>query len=210
MIEAADPDPIRRNRKAISALFPYAARQEREGRHEMLEVILQIARASTQSGFIWHRIGPLATTLLDEEGPVSPKRAMVLALPHIPWQKLTNREYLIKLWAVAASAVPYTDDIGQSVVDTLLQITYYLGSLSPHIPIGMWSWLNKRPSLYPANWEPHHFLLHYLLQDPELPASVIADCLLIVAIDLGCDVPESNVRTPDKRYAHLPNFVLPT
>ena len=47
------------------------------------------------------------------------------------------------------------------------------------------------------------FPLHCLLRDPEPPASVIADCLLIVAIDLGCDVPEGDVRNLDKRYACL-------
>ena len=45
------------------------------------------------------------------------------------------------------------------------------------------------------------FSLHYLLRDPELPMSVIADCLLIVAIDLGCDVLENDVRNLDKRCA---------
>ena len=47
------------------------------------------------------------------------------------------------------------------------------------------------------------FSLHYLLRDPEVPASVIADCLLIVAIDLGCDVPVGDIRNLDKRYACL-------
>ena len=44
------------------------------------------------------------------------------------------------------------------------------------------------------------FSLHNLLWNPELPVSVIADCLLIVAIDLGCNVPRSVVRNLDKRY----------
>ena len=43
------------------------------------------------------------------------------------------------------------------------------------------------------------FSLHCLLRDPEPPTSVIADCLLVVAIDLGCDVPESDTRNLDKR-----------
>ena len=50
-------------------------------------------------------------------------------------------------------------------------------------------------------------LPHYLLQDPELPASAIADCLSIVAIDLGCIVSESEVKSPDKRYARLPDWM---
>ena len=155
MVEAADPDLIRSKRKAISTLFPYAVHREQEGRHEMFDVILHLAKVSTQSGFMWHRIGPLATALLDEESPVSSKRAMVLALPHVPWRTLTNSGHLIQLWAVAASAVPYTDDIGRSVVETLLEIAS-LDSTSPHIPVGMWSWLNKGSFLHLARHQRTH------------------------------------------------------
>jgi len=35
------------------------------------------------------------------------------------------------------------------------------------------------------------FALHYISQDPLPPPSVITDCLLIIAIDLGCDVQEN-------------------
>jgi len=55
------------------------------------------------------------------------------------------------------------------------------------------------------------FSLHSLLWDPEPPASVISDCLMIVATDLGCDVLESEIRNLDKRYtcfAH-PYTLLP-
>jgi len=48
-----------------------------------------------------------------------------------------------------------------------------------------------------------HFSLHSLLWRPEPSASVIASCLMIVAIDLGCDVSESYIRNPDKRYVFL-------
>ena len=47
------------------------------------------------------------------------------------------------------------------------------------------------------------FSLHSLLWNPEPPVSVIADCLMVVAIDLGCDMLESDIRNPDKRYASL-------
>jgi len=47
------------------------------------------------------------------------------------------------------------------------------------------------------------FSLHSMLLDPEPPTSVIADCLMIIAIDLGCDVSESDIRNLDKRYAWL-------
>jgi hypothetical protein len=57
-------------------------------------------------------------------------------------------EHWVQQWAAAASAVPYTDEIGQSVADTLLHIASNT-SLQPHIPIDMWSWLRKSPSLPP-------------------------------------------------------------
>jgi hypothetical protein len=53
------------------------------------------------------------------------------------------------MWAAAASAVPYTDETGQSVADTLLHIAFN-DSLQPHMPIDMWSWLRKSPSLPPV------------------------------------------------------------
>ena len=47
------------------------------------------------------------------------------------------------------------------------------------------------------------FSLHSLLRDPEPPVSVITDCLKVVAIDLGCDLSEDDVRNPDERYESL-------
>ena len=44
------------------------------------------------------------------------------------------------------------------------------------------------------------FALHYLSKDPLPPPSITADCLLIIAIYLGCDVPKTMVL--GERYAH--------
>jgi hypothetical protein len=86
---------------------------------------------------------------LNEESPVSIKQAFILMSPHLPWVwKMGGHEDWVQQWAAAASAVPYTDEIGQSVVDTLLHIASNT-SLQPHIPIDMWSWLRKSPSLPP-------------------------------------------------------------
>ena len=98
---------------------------------------------------MWESIIPLVVKLLDEENPLSLKRAAILVSPHVPWWKFANLKHLIQLLTGAASAVPCTDEISQSVVDTLLQIASN-GSLRPHIPADMWSWLNKRPSLPPV------------------------------------------------------------
>ena len=47
------------------------------------------------------------------------------------------------------------------------------------------------------------FSFHCLLRDPEPPVSVITDCLLIVAIDLGCDISDRDIRNLDKRHVGL-------
>ena len=100
---------------------------------------------------MWRRVEPFVITLLSEESHVSPKRAVILTSPHLPWVEFTSGERLTKLWAGAAPAVPYTDEVGQTVVDTLLQIASD-DTLRPHIPDGMWSWLNKPRSLPPVCW----------------------------------------------------------
>ena len=47
------------------------------------------------------------------------------------------------------------------------------------------------------------FSLHSLLWNSRPPASVISNCLMIIAIDLGCDISEGDVMNPDKRFAFL-------
>ena len=44
------------------------------------------------------------------------------------------------------------------------------------------------------------YVFHLLSQDPLPPTSVVADCLSIIAMDLGCVVPTTT--TSDERYAH--------
>jgi len=149
MTEAADLDSIRSRRKALTALFPCAVWRERDGQHEMLEASLHVAKASDLMGYMWYHIEPFVSTLLHEDSHGSLKLAAILASPHLPWDQFTNSEKSIHLWAAAVSAVPYTNHIGQSVIDTLLRIAYE-PLLQPHIPVGVWSWLNKRPSLSPV------------------------------------------------------------
>ena len=45
------------------------------------------------------------------------------------------------------------------------------------------------------------FAFHSLSQDPLPPTSVVVDCLLIIAIDLGCRV--SNATILDEKYVHI-------
>lgn len=97
-------------------------------------------------GSTWHRSEPLITVLLEKKSPISVKRVAILASPYLPWEGSKFDKSLIQLLAAAASVVPYTDEIGRSMVCTLLRIAF---DGSPHIPTFLWSWLNKRPPLPP-------------------------------------------------------------
>ena len=148
MAEAYDRRPLQFKRKAISALLPFTVRLERDGHPEMLDTILHAARASRMLEFMWGRVGQYAERLLSEASP----RAIILVSSHIPWGRPTHggdRRDLVQRWAAAVSEVSYTEELGQSVVDTLLQIASQ-EELLPHIPADIWSWLSKRPSLPPT------------------------------------------------------------
>ena len=145
MITAEDTQPLRTGRKAITALFPYAVWQDRDGHHEMLAIFLRAARASNYTGFVWHHVQPFVDTLLSKADP----RTILLASPHVPWDSWIGRQDLIQPWTAAVHKVPYTEEVGQSVVDTLLQIASE-DELLPQIDVDAWSWLKKRPPLPPA------------------------------------------------------------
>jgi len=148
MVKDADTRSImiHSKRKALTALFPYVVLRVKEGDYEMFKAFLRVVRSSGRSGLMWFYIEPLLSALLDEKTPTPLKWAAILVSPHVPWWQFEDGERLIRLWADASSAVPYMDEVGQSVVDTLLQIASWK---SPTIPAGMWSWLNMRPSLPP-------------------------------------------------------------
>ena len=55
---------------------------------------------------------------------------------------------IMQHWITAASTLPYTNDLCESVVDTLLQMAFQ-DNLRPHIPVEAWDWLKKRPVLRP-------------------------------------------------------------
>ena len=145
MAETEDRRQLYSKRKAITTLLPYAIWQERDGKRVLFDIYLHAVMALKPSRFIWGRIAPLATTLLTEASP----QVITLLSPHIPWGKSTDGGNLVRRWAAATSTVQYTDEIGESVVDTLLQF----GSdhdRRQHIPADVWSWLNKRPFLSPV------------------------------------------------------------
>ena len=145
MLTAEDSQSLRSGRKAITALFPYAVRQERNGQHEMIAIFLRAARASNFTGFMWHHVRPFVNTLLDKADP----RTILLISPHVPWDSWIGRGDLIRPWIAALPKVPYTEEVGEGVVDTLFQIAAE-DELLPQVDISVWSWLNKKPPLPPT------------------------------------------------------------
>ena len=147
MIEAVDPNLILRRRKAISALFPYAVYLARDGQQGMADTLLRVTRAlnSNYWKFMWRQVGPYIVPLFGESTTPSLDSIIILASHHVPWDDERVNKDTVARWAAVTSAIPYTEEVGQSVVDALLQIAS-VGSLRPHIPIGIWAWLKRRLS----------------------------------------------------------------
>ena len=144
MAEAEDRGSLRFKLPAIAALLPYAVWEERDGRPEMFDAFLHAARTSWVGWLPQCCVSQFASTLLSEASP----RAIAFASSHILWGQLTDGRDLIERWAATASTLPYTEEIAQGVVDTLLQIASEK-ELEPYIPAGIWSWLTRQPSLPP-------------------------------------------------------------
>jgi hypothetical protein len=60
-----------------------------------------------------------------------------------------------------------------------------------------YQWTQKAPRRF------LRFALDSLSQDPLAPTSVVADCLSIIAIDLGCDVSKTGFTTSDERCVRI-------
>lgn len=151
MVEAVNSDLIISKRKAINTLFPYAIYLEQGGQQGMANAILRAARASNFSAentgkFMWRRVILYISRLFESGSPTSLNRVITLVSPYVPWHGALKNKIAVARWAVAASETPYTEEIGQSVVDTLFQIAY-IDPLRPHIPISTWGLLKKQPSL---------------------------------------------------------------
>ena len=67
-------------RKAIAALFPYAAYLEKSGQGDMVDAILRVARAS-ESVFSWHHVLTHITAWFDESSPPPLNRAITSISP---------------------------------------------------------------------------------------------------------------------------------
>ena len=136
MVEADDYQALRSKSKAIITLFPYAVWREKDGHPEMFDTIIHAARASRtppHRDFMWHHVTKFVSTLFSEASP----HAAILASSYITWHQLTDRGDLVQWWAATVSAVPHTEEVAGSVVDTLLQIAYW-HELLPYIPVDLW------------------------------------------------------------------------
>ena len=105
----------------------------------MLDTFLRLAAAAGLRRHMWRHVEPFVSTLPHEESEDSLELAAVLTSPLFPWRQFSHPEQLIKLWAAAASALPYTDKAGRSVIDALLCVAY-LETTRQYIPDEMWSW----------------------------------------------------------------------
>ena len=133
MVEAEDYRLLQSKRKAITALLPYAVWQERDGQPEMLDTILRAVRASRMTEFMWRHIDQFVSTLFSEASPC----AIVLVSPHIRWSWLRGRGDLVQWWVATTSMVPHAEEVAQSVVDTLLQVSFW-DELVRYIPVDLW------------------------------------------------------------------------
>ena len=145
--EARDHHLLQSKHKAIHALLPYAVWQERHGQPGVLDTFLCAVRASAWMQFTRqanHRNHTKEFTSALPSG-ASP-RAIVLLSTHLLFH--INEMDLFLQWAAATSVVPNTEEVAQSVVDTLLQIASNI-DLLPHITADIWSWLKIQPPLSP-------------------------------------------------------------
>jgi hypothetical protein len=117
----------------------------------MVGAIIHAARTSDPSRFMWRYVKPYLVTLLGGPAPPSLDRAIALLSPCLspcvpwhPWDEIT-----IARWGAAVSEALYSEEVGRSVVDTLLQLAG-VDNLRPHIPTGVWAWLKYQPSLPPV------------------------------------------------------------
>ena len=149
MAVAGDSDLVISNRKAISTLLPHAIFLEQNGQRWMIDATFRAARASGSSKFVWCHVIPYISRLFESRSPASLNRVIALISPYVPWDGALNNKFAVARWAAAASAIPYTEEVGQSVVDALFQIAT-IDSLRQHIPIEIWGWIKKQPSLPPV------------------------------------------------------------
>ena len=145
MARVKDTDQIWSKRKALVALFPYAARRKRFGDHRMFDAYFDIFAVPRARELVGRPI----VTLLHQASPDSPNWVVTLMLPYGYWgYQLRDGKNAVTRWARAALAVASTEELGPNVVHTLLRIASD-SRLLPFLPVDVWIWLKTRPSDLP-------------------------------------------------------------
>ena len=149
MAEASvtDPSLLQSKHKAIDTLFPYAIRLEQGGEQDMFDAILCVAKAS-EFIFKWRHIETHVAAVFDEHSSSSLDRVIALASPLVSRHNGFETRGATARWATAASTIPYSEEVGPSVVDLLLRVSD--NDSLRRTPIYIWEWLKNRPSLPPV------------------------------------------------------------
>ena len=85
---------------------------------------------------------------------------------------------MVRHWIAAVNSLPYTKDVSESVVDTLLRMAFR-SDIRPQIPAAAWRWLKKRPILHRDSRglkfgaSPDVFQAVQELGDPEITTSYL-------------------------------------
>lgn len=151
MVEVANMDTslLLSKHEAIATLFRYAIRLEQGGKREMFDAILRVAGTFGPGSFESHRIWTPVRTVFGRSSPPSLNRAIISMAPYVPWPLWNGDTNRVSRWAAAALAVPYSEEVCQNIVDTLLWVSHS-DPLRSHIPVDVWAWLKRRPSLPPV------------------------------------------------------------
>jgi len=131
--------------KAIDQLFLYAVHREQRGDTNIFDAILRLRKREFDDFGSHYLLWRLSVS--EVFARASP-RAAVLSGRYLCWrqEQSADAQNLISKWLAGISVVPHTEELAESVVDTLLQIAAN-PHLRPSIPADIWSWLNERPSL---------------------------------------------------------------
>ena len=134
--------------KAVVTLFPYAVCLEEGGQRQMADAIFH---AFGVGGVVlrWRPLKAHIVSLFDMTSSPSLNRVIILTHPCVDWNSYgLDTANAVTRWIEAASAVSYSE-VDQSMVEALSVVSYD-DTMWPHIPVGVWAWLNKRPSLPPV------------------------------------------------------------
>ena len=147
-------NPRQRPRLRFFHMWPDGMTKAHDGRKttqvscRMQKILPCTARFLPAFSRIARRILKPATLFLEAAPLVSLSYAALSAFrhSHSSLGHASDVGAMIRFWVEAVSALPYTDDVGERVVDTLLQMASH-SRLQPHIPVAAWNWLKKRPVL---------------------------------------------------------------